>query len=102
MSKSETADILEDMLQLPRMTDELFDEFFASFPLLNQLYLDWDLGSQLSEAAIDTLARHCSSLRRAMLMWQHDLKTWHKLNKPLFPKLEFLGLGRICEFTGSR
>ncbi|KAG9757186.1 hypothetical protein KCU73_g4541, partial [Aureobasidium melanogenum] len=95
MSKSETADILGDMLQLPWMTDELFDEFFASFPLLNQLYLDWDLGSQLSEAAIDALARHCPSLRRAMLMWQHDLKTWHKLNKPLIPKLEFLGLGRI-------
>jgi hypothetical protein len=101
MSKSETDDILEEMLQLPWMTDELFEKFFASFPLLDQLYLDWDLGSQTTEVAINALARCCPLLRRAMLMWQHCLGSWHKLNKPLFPMLEFLGLGRIREFTGS-
>jgi hypothetical protein len=102
LSKSDTGDVLEDMLQLPWMTDELFDKFFASFPLLEQLYLDWDVSSQLSELSIDAHARHCPSLERTMLMWQHDLDSWHKLNKPLFQKLKSLSLGSIRDFAGSR
>jgi hypothetical protein len=101
-SKSGSDDVLEDMLQLPWVTDELFDKFFANFPLLEQLYLDWDVGSQLTEAAVDALAKHCSLLRRAMLMWHHDLKTWHTLKQPLFLNLESLNLGSICDFTSSK
>ncbi|KAG9908188.1 kinase-like protein, partial [Aureobasidium melanogenum] len=58
MSKS-IGDDLEDMLQLPWMTDCLFEEFFASYPLLEQLYLDWDLSDQLTEGAIGGLAKSC-------------------------------------------
>ncbi|KAG9511906.1 hypothetical protein KCV07_g9841, partial [Aureobasidium melanogenum] len=98
MSKSETGEILEDMLQLPWMTDSLFEEFVASYPLLEQLYLDWDLSDQLTEAAIGSLAKSCPRLRRMMLMWEHDLEDY-KLEQPLFPEMQFLALGSTCEFA---
>ncbi|KAH0165800.1 hypothetical protein KCU67_g4570, partial [Aureobasidium melanogenum] len=101
MSKSETGEILEDMLQLPWMTDSLFEEFFASYPLLEQLYLYWDVSDQLTEAAIGGLAKSCPRLRDTMLMWKHDLEGWHKLEQPLFLEMEFLGLGSTCEFAVS-
>jgi len=102
MSKMATHDILEDMLQLPWITDELFGKFVANFPLLEQLHLHWDVSSQLSELAIDALATHCTSIERTVLMWHHNLDSWRSLKKPLFWKLKSLDLGSICDFAASR
>lgn len=102
MSKVETWDDSDDLLQLPWITDDLFEQFLVSFPLLEQLYLDWDLADQVTEISIAALARSCPALRRTMLMWTHDLKGWHNLKKPSFTNLEFLGLGGIHEFAGRR
>jgi hypothetical protein len=96
-------DFLDGMLQLPWMTDMLFEEFIVNFPLLETLNLYWDLADdQVSEVSIDALARCCPGLERTMLVWTHNLKDWQTLKAPLFPKLTFLGLGDIHEFAGRR
>ncbi|KAH0174311.1 hypothetical protein KCU67_g835, partial [Aureobasidium melanogenum] len=101
MSKPEPSEVEEDRLQLPWMTDSLFEEFVASYPLLDRLYLYWNVSDQLTEAAIAGLAKSCPRLRNMWLMWNHDLEDWYKLKQPLFPQMEFLGLGSTCEFAVS-
>lgn len=102
MSKPVRIGLAEDKLQLSWMTDSLFEEFVASYPLLEQLYLWWDVSNQLTGAAIGGLAKSCPRLRDLSLMWNHDLEDWYKLEHPLFSKVEHLRLGGICEFTVSR
>ncbi|KEQ64504.1 uncharacterized protein M437DRAFT_64156 [Aureobasidium melanogenum CBS 110374] len=101
MSKPYDSQVLEE-LQLPWMTDSLFEEFVASYPLLEQLLLHWDVGDQLTEAAIGGLAKSCPRLKDMTLRWNHNLEDWYKLKHPLFPRMEWPSLGSICEFPASR
>jgi hypothetical protein len=94
--------VVKDKLQLPWMTDSLFEEFIASYPLLEALSLYWDVSDQLTGTALGGLAKSCPRLREMTLRWNHDLEDWYKLQQPLFPKMKHVRLGSTCEFAVSR
>ena len=80
---------------LPALTDKEFGSAFENMSTLEGL--TFDVQSNLSTAAIISLAVNCPNLRYCVMVGAYDLHNLQSIARPLFPGLWELTLTRLIE-----